>query len=151
VFRVWQSFSGSWGLALFIIHNYVIHINIAIRSINKEIKMTAKDLKQAADLSKAFGEAVSERFGWRELALHLVGVAVDAGHLSKDYASLKIALADEIVAWAVSNEGAKKVAKLVPEELKSEENIAILRSMNAEHLVAICTRPAPRQKRFKNF
>jgi hypothetical protein len=56
---------------------------------------------------------------------------------------LNIAFAEKLADFAVNNKGAKDTASLVPNELKTEENLVTLRSNGARHLVGLCTLPGP--------
>jgi hypothetical protein len=123
--------------------------------------MTAENLKHVAELSAAFQGAVTARFGasYVRVADNTLNDAVRAnpeymlrrtGVADEDIAS-KVILAELTAVSAVRCKSAKKVAALVPDELKSEENVALLRSMGADRLVELCTRPAPRQRKFGVF
>jgi hypothetical protein len=132
--------------------------------------MPAGNLERVAELSAIFKHAVAARYGadCMVVADRIIREAVDADPqyiirrtgATDECSASKIIRANMTAILAVHHRGtsksvhetgARKVARLVPDELKSEENVAILRSMGADQLVALCTRPAPRERKFLIF
>jgi hypothetical protein len=105
-----------------------------------------QQLIRVNELSRTFNSAVKEHFGDKpgEDGYRYVSEAISQFNTYFDHPLFAIQHANSTARVAVFNEGEKIVAKLIPDELKSEENIAILDSKGARDLARLCLYPTPR-------